>query len=506
MAFNLPSAQYLMRTNASTNRGFFDNEFQTGNKTGGNLPITFSAPQLTNSGGNEGIYFGLDSQNSTTNFDASSNTKVMLTSVQFNAPNRIQVGTKAQRGVVARLTSGSGGSDYREFVIGGNDTPFASSQAGPVTICLDLSSASNDSGGGSYDNSSVTGWGYGTFKTNLAGGNSSVSYFQRVFLLDTGKGEPNLPTFTSNSNFDDAVAVVLGSDYTDKIGFWCSKSGSAIFLPVPFSIGDGSSATNFNDNGATIVSPSDNSQGQENFRLTDNSMRVYLDTRDNSADLVTLTGSYSWGTASPWDFDVSNSSTCELAGNFVGMGDFTLGTSVTASGNFNLASGASVICNSANINNINVSGSVNLIGDTVTNFVGVTAGELIFDTAGTYNLNGCFIGQVTSSVSGVIINSINTVISTNNNPSNVTISTSTSFAATGLQQNSEVRIYIAGTTTEIAGVESTSGTYTTTLGVSAIDLVVINLEYLAIKIKGIDTTTDTAIPIQQVFDRQYQND
>ena len=139
------------------------------------MPITFGGAQVTNAGGNEGIYFGLDSQNSTTNFDASSNTKVMLTSVQFNAPNRIQVGTKAQRGVVARLTSGSGGSDYREFVIGGNDTPFASSQAGPVTICLDLSSTSNDSSVGSYDNSSVTGWGYGTFKFNLAGGSSNLS-------------------------------------------------------------------------------------------------------------------------------------------------------------------------------------------------------------------------------------------------------------------------------------------------------------------------------------------
>ena len=402
-----------MRSSASTNRGSFDNAFQTGNKTGGNLPITFNGTQVTNSGGNEGIYFGVDSQNSTSSVDASASTKVMLTSVQFNAPNRIQVGTKAQRGVVARLTSGSGGSDYREFVIGGNDTPFASSQAGPVTICLDLSSASNDSSGGSYDNSSVTGWGYGTFKFNLAGGSSNLCYFQRVFLFDTEKGEPNLPTFTGNSNFDDAVAVVLGSDYTDKIGFWCSKSGSAVFLPVPFSIGDGSSATNFDDNGATVISPSDNASGQENFRLTDNSMRVYLDTRDNVADSVTLSGSYSWGTASPWDFDVSNNSSCELSGNFVGMGNFTLGSSVTASGNFNLASGSGVICNGANIDNINIAGSATIKGATVTSFNGLTIDEIKFDTAGTYTLTGCNVGDITNSSAGAVtINNVSSILST----------------------------------------------------------------------------------------------
>ena len=506
MAFNLPTSQYLMRTNASTNRGFFDNAFQTGNKTGGNLPITFSAPQLTNKEGNQGIYFGLDSQNSTTNFDASSNTKVMLTSVQFNAPNRIQVGTKAQRGVVARLTSGIGGNDYREYVIGGNDTPFASSQAGPVTICLDLSSTSNDSSSGSYDNSSVTGWGYGTFKTNLAGGNSSVSYFQRVFLLDTGKGEPNLPTFTSNSNFDDAVGEVLGSNYTNKIGFWCSKSGSAIFLPVPFSIGDGSSETNFNDNGATIISPSDNAQGQENFRLTDNSMCVYLDTRDSVADSVILTGSYSWGTASPWDFNISNSSVCQLTGNFVGMGDFTLGSSVTASGNFNLSNGFSVISIGANINNINVTGGLKIQGNSITDFNGLNvSAELDFDTVGTYNLNGCNIEEVTNSSGGVVfINSTNSIININTDP-NIIINTSTAFALTGLQPNSEVRIYEAGTTTEISGVESSGASFITTLSVSSVDVSILSLGFQNLRLKNINTTVDVALPVQQTVDRQYEN-
>ena len=279
-----------MNTNASNNRGSFDSGFQLGQKTAGNLPITSNATQVTNSGGNEGIYFGLDSQTSTSSSDASTNTKVLLTSVQFNAPNRIQVGTLAQRGVVARLTSGSGASDYREYRIGGNDTPFASAQAGPVTICLDLSVDGEDDSGGTYDNSDVTGWGYGTFKVNLAGNNSSLCFFQRVFLFDTEKGGANLPTFTGNSNFDDALSVIQGSDYTTKIGAWFTKSGSSFFAPMPFSFGDGASAVNFDDQGVAVVSPANNASGQENFRLTNNAMRVYLDTRNDAADTVNLSG------------------------------------------------------------------------------------------------------------------------------------------------------------------------------------------------------------------------
>lgn len=504
MAFNLPTAQYLMRSSASTNRGAFDNAFQTGSKTGGNCPITFNGTQVTNSGGNEGIYFGFDSQNSISSKDASINTKVMLTSVQFNAPNRIQVGSKAQRGVVARITSGSGGSNYREFIIGGNDSPFASSQAGPVTICLDLSSTSNDSSGGSYDNSNATGWGYGTFKFNLAGGNSNLNFFQRVFLFDTGKSEPNLPTFTGNSNFDEVVSLVLGNDYTDKIGLWSTKSGTSIFLPIPFSIGDGVNSTNFNDNGLSINSPLDNAFNQENFRLTNNAMRVYLNTING--DSVILSGSYSWGTAADWDFNTSNGSTCLLSGNFVGMGNFTLGSSVTANGNFNLSSGSFVICNGANINNINVDGDVKIQGNTVTDFSGLTInGALDFDTAGTYNLSGSNINEVTNSSGGVvIINSTNSTININLDP-NIIINSSTAFALTGLQINSEVRIYEAGTTTELAGVENSVASFITTLSVSSVDVSILSLGFQNLRLKNIDTLVDVALPVQQIVDRQYEN-
>ena len=443
MAFNLPSAQYLMNSNASTNRGSFDTGFQLGQKTAGNLPITSNAAQVTNSGGSEGIYFGLDSQGSTSSQDASTNTKVLLSSVQFNAPNRIQVDTIGNRGVVARLTSGSGGTNYKEYRIGGNDTPFASAQAGPVTICLDLSASGEDSTGGTYDNADATGWGYGTTKANLAGSNSSLCFFQRVFLFDTEKNGANLPTFTGTSNFDQALAVIQGSDYTTKIGAWLTKSGSSFFLPIPFSFGDGASAVNFDDQGVAVVSPANNATGQENFRLTNDAMRVYLDTRNDAADTVNLSGSYSWGTAAPWDFSQSNDGSATLSGNFTGMGEFTLGSSVTASGTFSLATGSDVVVQGANINTATINGNCRLEGSTVTTLTGVTiTGSLDFDTAGTYTLDGCTINELTNSSGGAITINLTggTTITTNTGPS-ITIEQNVVISAANLIDDTRVQIY-----------------------------------------------------------------
>ena len=508
MAFNLPDAEYQMRNNSSNNRGFFDNEFQFGQKQAGGLPIIGDrAAQVQNSNGQEGIYFGLAGQGSTTSFDASIDTKVMLTSVQFNAPNRIQVNTRANRGVVARLTSGAGGTTYREYLIGGNDTPFASAQAGPVTICLDLSATSNDSSAGSYDNSDVTGWGYGTNKINLSGGSSNLQFFQRFFLFDTGKGQPNLPTFTGVSNFDDAIAVVQGDGYTTKIGAWLTKSGSSFFIPAPFSFGDGSSPVTFDDQGAAVVSPFDNATNQENFRLTNGAMRVYLDTRDNAADSVTLSGSYSWGTAAPWDFSQSNAGTCTLSGNFTGMGEFSIGSSVTANGTFNLASGEAVVSEGANINGITVRGDLNLVGSSVTALQNVTVeGALDFDTAGTYTLTSCNIEEVTNSSGGtVIINNAGSTINTNTGPNISIVAPPAPLTLNGLQANSEVRVYEAGTFTEIDGVENSGTSFSTSVTVPSVDIVIFSLQYLPIKLFAIDTTSNVALPISQQFDRNYSN-
>jgi hypothetical protein len=81
------------------------------------------------------------------------------------------------------------------------------------------------------------------------------------------------------------------------------------------------------------------------------------------------------------------------------------------------------------------------------------------------------------------------------------------LSLTGLQDNTEIRVYEAGTTTEVAGVENSSGgTFSASIQVSSVDVVIHALGFLADRIEGVDMSSgDVALPIQQRVDRQYAN-
>lgn len=76
----------------------------------------------------------------------------------------------------------------------------------------------------------------------------------------------------------------------------------------------------------------------------------------------------------------------------------------------------------------------------------------------------------------------------------------------GLQNPTEVRVYEAGTTTELAGEENvTTGEFSTTIQTSSVDIVIAALEYQNIRLLDVDTSQDLTLPIQQRFDRNYSN-
>jgi hypothetical protein len=87
------------------------------------------------------------------------------------------------------------------------------------------------------------------------------------------------------------------------------------------------------------------------------------------------------------------------------------------------------------------------------------------------------------------------------------------ITVTGLKDNTEVRIYLTGTTTEVGGIETaTSGTtdnryYTSSLTVGlVVDIAIINVTYENERITGyVIPSLDSSIPIQQRFDRNYNN-
>jgi hypothetical protein len=83
--------------------------------------------------------------------------------------------------------------------------------------------------------------------------------------------------------------------------------------------------------------------------------------------------------------------------------------------------------------------------------------------------------------------------------------TVTELTLTGLQSNSEVRVYQAGTTTEIDGVENSGTTFSTTTIESSVDVVVFNVGYVPVRLLAVDTSSNVTLPIQQRIDRNYNN-
>lgn len=88
----------------------------------------------------------------------------------------------------------------------------------------------------------------------------------------------------------------------------------------------------------------------------------------------------------------------------------------------------------------------------------------------------------------------------------VTVVNPATLTLTGLQNPTEVRVYEAGTTTEVAGQEDvTTGTFAATIQTASVDIAIASLTYQNIRLLGIDTTSDISLPIQQRFDRNYEN-
>ena len=89
----------------------------------------------------------------------------------------------------------------------------------------------------------------------------------------------------------------------------------------------------------------------------------------------------------------------------------------------------------------------------------------------------------------------------------VTIDNPVSLTFSGLEPDTEVRIYDLDRN-ELDGIENTSGTFTYSYNYSPdtdIIYVIFNLQYEAIKEQLTLPANDTTLPIRQVFDRVYSN-
>ena len=92
---------------------------------------------------------------------------------------------------------------------------------------------------------------------------------------------------------------------------------------------------------------------------------------------------------------------------------------------------------------------------------------------------------------------------------NGTITPPVTLTLTGLRPNSEVRVFEAGTTTELAGVENSGTLFTYNYqyaGDVDVDISVLALGYQNLRLKNVTlTASNSSLPIQQIVDRQYSN-
>lgn len=342
MTFSIPTAVNLMTTSHDSdarNRGDIGTPAGNTNNTkvNGNLPLTTNATQFRNGNttGDDGNLRGIVWEFlATGGYDVSSDTRLFIMTQQFNAPNRVEIDTVANQGMVIRLYPGSGSPPtiYRQWDVGGNDTIIGKAREFPRMIVIDLEDTSYDSSSGTWDNTDVQCIGWATTQAHL-GGTNNLNFTQRHFVFETTKNATNIPRFTGTSDWDDVITA-LGTAYNTKISHeWLLREGTIFSIACPIEIGNNSTETDFNDNGVSVFWPNSNDPTDPRVRVTSDAFRVYLNLRNNSADTATFSGFYNAGDSNPpWDFDQDDAAVVTFNDpTFVNTGQFDLGSSITGS-------------------------------------------------------------------------------------------------------------------------------------------------------------------------------
>ena len=112
----------------------------------------------------------------------------------------------------------------------------------------------------------------------------------------------------------------------------------------------------------------------------------------------------------------------------------------------------------------------------------------------------------TGTLTWVNNNGSNASIVSTPNGGTVNVVTPATLTVAPLQTGSEVRVYDAGTTTELAGIESSAASFAASLQANSVDVVVHALGFEHIRVRNVDLTGgDITVPVAQVVDRQYEN-
>ena len=360
------------------------------------------------------------------------------------------------------------------------------------------------------------------------GSNASISRFNAVNSARSVVqiGGPFTLINGQESNFSELVT--LAESYTDTI---TKPSDLQVTSTIPIAFGDGSNKISFVDSEKSLAFPP-LADGVSTFVNYLGSLGVTVNADANST--VSITNSQI-GASVPFTLDViaDPSASVDLGGNGYIFGTADLDDDISYDRQL-FVGGEGVTHNGAQIRNSTFivnsdtqadSGMVELSADFDIQSSafelqsGTSSAHAIqVSSAGTYALtdltftgfgaDGSNTAAIYNDSGGLVtINVFQGAAPTVRNSigSTTVVNELTVLTLTGLQANSEIRVYAAGTTTELAGVENSGTSFTANIGANSVDIVVHALGYIYQRIKGADTSANLTLPVQQQVDRNYKN-
>jgi very-short-patch-repair endonuclease len=308
------------------------------------------------------------------------------------------------------------------------------------------------------------------------------------------------------------------------------QSGSAVTVWIPLQIG-GNEKIGISMNLKTFQWPrqADVALGYVDFHVDNNKLGIEFYGTSSSDYLYFTNCLFTSESSYYWRFNASHSASTVMsfAGSTVVNATVTLRSTVT------LATMTFINCSSFTQNNAAISASkftnTKITSDNPADIStcaftsGGTGHAIEITTAGTYTFaSNTFSGYgadattnaavYNNSGGAVTLNITGGVASPtirNGAGASTTVNNNRTITLTGLQNPTEIRVFLAGTATEVGGTGAenvTTGTHNFSAAYDLnIDIVVLALGYQNLRILNYDVLADATLPISQVLDRQYAN-
>lgn len=448
------------------------------------------------------------------------------------------IATKANGGISVALYSNAGFTESAEYYIAGSDTPTSSLYLATYAIAVIQPSqylTTADSYTAGFTPGTITAVEVRFRKnssTNYIGRlNQLVKFSKGLTLVDGDSGSPG-----SLESFYTYLQNSTGAVLHQKQG------AKQYFFYIPLNIGNGSTATRFETSNAAMefVSPNTTSDNPSTIRTA----RLSYNVNTSASDYYRFTGSI-FAASSKFDLQISGSSSADFAWDSGSISNLSSSNSLAGASDFDRQSfiGCNRIISGTgrSFTNCQFSGSTDttaaftwVSGLTITgsSFTGNTtpSGAILITASGTYTLSSnTFSGNtrdfVITAPSGtvtIVVDSATVTdktwvdtaagatssgVNASGSGANVVFSLpSVTVTLTGLASGSEVRVYQSGTTTEIAGTESSGTSFSFVPTGTSIDIAIISDVYQNRFISAYPVpTSNTSIPIEQITDRNYEN-